>query len=568
MTPKRIFHAFFLALFLLVQTHVALASNLQPLDVTSNPALVAPTYKAGTALNTFGASGSATTPDVPPYFSFLPADVPTPNFNNWTVTINGVGSYVDCSNLAVTCEAKARLILNGSHVLYDDPGRNARERGKSHCHEFSGNTHTNGDTTYSTSRAQSESWSTGGRLNASNYWVACWLMVNAFGDGKNYALKTITGLYYAADNSTSQWLVPLFPTFFFVGGHNPDDPEDTQIQREVLVANAQASTAGRYTYPGDGVLGFQCLADVDGSGNLTTLTGARTFNGLSYVPYLNSTTGKNLSDPFLGNCKQNATSGKYATILFEMDGIECWNGKNGWTAGGTRHVRLGWGDSQLNAARVQRACPDTWYHLPILKVKSQVTVGGWSTYSRITFASDYAYELKLNSLPLCTTDGTGNFANAPCATRGGAMWNTTTALCNTGSHPAVLTSPNGNGCYIIAPASSGHFDYEFGWDGKAAKLWLAHCLGVRNLYDGDGNMPSTTGTLIPSTPNTCEPGVLNPNGASTLFMLSGKPPSNDPQGKHRNPIVDNFMAIPPIDPAHMYRVRDVDPAGTHDMQMH
>jgi hypothetical protein len=191
------------ALLMLIHAQFALAANQKPPDVPT-PVIQPITYQAGTTKNLLG-NGTATAPDTPPWYASMPSDIPTASRTNWLLTGTNTGSnYIDCSNLAVTCEAKFRSFLNDSHVLYDDPIRNYGEPGTSHCHNFFGNDATNAFSTYSTLRARNESHAGGGRLNATGYWAPCLILTNPFSDGKNYAMRNATiGLYYVADNSVS-----------------------------------------------------------------------------------------------------------------------------------------------------------------------------------------------------------------------------------------------------------------------------------------------------------------------------------------------------------------------------
>jgi hypothetical protein len=529
------------ALLMLIHAQFALAANQKPPDVPT-PVIQPITYQAGTTKNLLG-NGTATAPDTPPWYASMPSDIPTASRTNWLLTGTNTGSnYIDCSNLAVTCEAKFRSFLNDSHILYDDPIRNYGEPGTSHCHNFFGNDATNAFSTYATLRARNESHAGGGRLNATGYWAPCLILTSPFSDGKNYAMRNATiGLYYLADNSVSQWLVSLPTGLRYVGGTNMDDPEDTARKRAVIVGNAQTGTSGRYSYRSNGYAGIQCLIDGTNSGAVdTTLSGAQTYTGTQYVPYLNSTTGQNVSDPFLGNCKTNTTTGTPAIILFDFVGPDCWDGVNPWVPGGYDHVINSVGDTQLNASRIQFACPNHWYHIPAIQIKVQFTVTGWADYQRMRLSSDDAMQAKLNSLPTCTTDATGAYSNAPCATHSGPLWN--------GSSYSV---PNG---------ASFHTDWMMGWDGLTLKTWEANCLGVRNLYDGNGNINTTTGTAISSTPHTCENSIIS----STLGMKQDLPPD----GSH-NPIVHpSAVNYPSTSAGNMRQIRTTNPSGMGTYHVH
>jgi hypothetical protein len=526
------------ALWALICATQAIASNQKPPDVPT-PVVQAKTYAAGTTLNVYG-NGTATTPDTPPWYASMPSDQATASRTNWLLTGTNTGSnYIDCGNLLVTCEAKFRSFLNESHVLYDDPIRNYGEPGTSHCHSFFGNDSTNAYSTYASLRTRNEAHSGGGRLNATGYWSPCLILTNPFTDGKNYAMRPATiGLYYVTDNSLSSTLVSLPTGLRYVLGTNMDDPENTARLRALVVANAQSGTSGRYSFHGNGLNGIQCLVDTDGNGTLdTTLTGAQTVTGTSYVQWLKGNDG---SDPFLGNCKKNTTSNALALIIFDANGPDCWDGINPWVPGGYDHVINGVGDTQLNAGRLQFACPNHWYRIPPIQIKVQYTVTGFADYSRMRLSSDDGMQAKLNALPTCTTDATGAYANAPCATHSGPYWN--------GSSYSV---PNG---------ASFHTDWMMGWDGLTLKTWEANCLGVRNLYDGNGNINTTTGSLIPSTPHTCENSIIS----DTLGMKQDTPPD----GSH-NPIVHpSATDYPSTSAGNMRQIRTTNPSGMPTFHVH
>lgn len=548
-----------LALALVLFPPFAEAANRKPPDVPA-PVVQTATYAASTTLNKLGAGGTATVPDTPPYYTggFMPSDIATSNRTSWLKT--QAGSDYNCGNVAVICEAKFRSILEDSHVLYDDPIRNYGEPGTSHCHDFFGNDATNAFSTYATLRTRNRSHSTGGDNNATGYWAPCQVLTNPFGNGKNYAVRAdVIGLYYTAENYKSAWLVPLPPGLRYVGGTNMDDPEDTTRKRAIVVANAQASTSGRYSWHRDGYWGntdeqgIICMADTNTDGIVEELDGAKTHNGARHQRWLNSTTGLNVSDPWLGNCKTNTTNGQRAIILIDFFGPECWDGINPWVPGGYNHVRYGIKDVALSTAtggRITLTCPNGWYHIPPIQLKVQYMTTGWSDYSRWRLASDDTMQATLNALPLCTTDATGAYANAPCATRSGPMWNGTS--------------------YSVPNGASFHTDWMMGWDGLTAKMWQAGCLGVRGLYDGNGNITSTAGTAISSTPHTCDEGqikVAGTSGATSTFLLGEDAP---PAGElYPNPIVKHaFDGLVTSSPANMFQIRTVKPGGVEMIHVH
>lgn len=508
-----------------------LAQNLKPTDVPT-PVLQTMTYASGTTKNTLGPTGTATTPDTPPYFASMPADIPTIGRTGWLFSdpsvTDGSTDFENCGNLTVNCEAKFRSHIATSHILYDDPIRNSREPGTSHCHQFFGNGSANAYSTYATLRnSPRPSTAIGGELNKTAYWIPCLVKVNPFVNNKNYAVKMgVAALYYNDNNTTSEWLVRLPRGLRYVGGMMMDDPENTTRRREVEVANAP--NPGRYSIDGEGhgFNGWQCLSG-DGAQASPTL-----------VPHLKTPAG---TDPWGGTCTvgTGANAGKPATIMADINGPSCWDGINPWVPGGYDHMRYKVNDTQLNAAKSEKACPNGRYHVPSIRLEIAFPSQGWNDYKDWRLSSDDAFQAKLNSLPTCTTDATGAYANAPCATRSGggplgAYWN--------------------GSSYVIPNGVSFHIDWFGAWDDETFRTWMANCTGVRGLLDGSGNP-------LPSTPHTCKSSVIKLG----TRMNGGVPPVGS---RYPNPIIDMFQTFNTSNANEMYRIRTISPYGTHDVHVH
>lgn len=420
----------FLALFLLLFTgsQVFAQSFPKPPDVPAYVA-VSPTYAAGTTQNVLGDNSDAKG-GTPPAFANMLSDIPTPNRAPWLVT----GTYGDADGFCTVptgtfnghgCpEPKFRTHILFSHVLFDDPIRNYGQPGASHCHTFFGNQGANAYSTYASLRTKRMSTASGGQLNATAYWFPCVVKNVA---AQDYAVKPdYMVVYYNAQNQTNALKVQRLPRGLrYVGGFPMDDPDDTQLKKEIAAANAQTGTAGRYVYKYNGVIGWRC--GVGGTDyfalHLKNADGTDGFNGITP-----------------GN---TCPAGPIAMVI---NFPECWDGVNFWSPGGYKHLRQKIVDNL--APDDHLVCPNGWYILPSLQISFIFTQAGASDYMNWRLSSDDGAASKLNSLPTCTT----GYANAPCN--------------------------DGGGTRTVANGTSFHTDWLGAWDDTTMIEWQTNCLGL------------------------------------------------------------------------------------------
>lgn len=345
-------------LLLLLQPTVAFAQTFpKPPDVPEYTTIAA-TYQAGSTPNTLGDNSTTWGGTAPYVTSGMPADIPTTESpTGWIVGT----SISECLTVPVTCpEAKFRTTINGTHILYDDPIRNYGQPGGSHCHQFFGNRGTNAYSTYASQRTRRGSNAGGGPYNATGYWLPCPVIANAFGDGKNYAVKIdLAVIYYTTNPGSGNTRTSRIPRGLrYILGTNMDDPDDLIVKAEIAAANAQPGTAGRYSYLTNGFGGWVCAASAQ------------------KVKYLKNTDG---SDPFSPTCAAGARN-----FYVEFTAPSCWDGTNPWSPSGYKHMRHKIRDNTLSLD----VCPNGWWELPELQGKVDFTLGAFATYSTVRLSSD------------------------------------------------------------------------------------------------------------------------------------------------------------------------------------
>ena len=304
--------------------------------------------------------------DTPPANSYELTDIPSPNPTQLRIASGGA----DFNTISASHpEAKFRTHLEVTHILFDDPIRNYGQPGQSHCHMFFGNARVNAFSTFSSLRrdAQQYSAAAGGGLNGTGYWMPCMMWPDAFGDGKNYAVRPgVITVYYAESPSINSQLKDLLLGFRYVSGYWMDDGGD--YMNTVLAAANAAAGSARYQsrYPG-GTPGnslwlrheYNCVGATGGTQRaLVNADG---------------------SDPWGGTC----TSDKLLQVNFYAAG--CWDGVNLWSPGGYKHII-----PQLWDTTVSRfVCPENYYVLPALILNFSFKHSGWSTSLRYwTLSSD------------------------------------------------------------------------------------------------------------------------------------------------------------------------------------
>ncbi|QDZ07456.1 DUF1996 domain-containing protein [Sphingomonas panacisoli] len=299
--------------------------------------------------------------------------------DGWVVNDSSV-----CLTNTTTCpEKKFRIRINSAKILYDDPIRFYGQPGVSHCHEFFGNIRVNAFSTPLSLRYAPASTAAGGIAWSTGYWEPCWVKTIS---AKKYAMPAVGNAVYYTRNGTSPMkddLQPLHQKLRFIFGTNSDDPMDCKFKNELDVANGGAGTtctvrAGRYSYLGNGFLGYQCS---NYAGNV--IRALKT--GLTAAPGFTLADG---SDPWEGRCVDGDT------IYAEAHAPLCWDGKNISSPGGYWHLRQEVQDNYVGGT----TCPKGWYKIPDLQIKSAHQTRGFADYSTWKLDSDAMFAAKCTAL--------------------------------------------------------------------------------------------------------------------------------------------------------------------------
>jgi hypothetical protein len=333
-------------------------------------------------------------------------------------------------------ENKFRTQVDFSHMAPDDPVRNYGQPGQSHLHCFYGSGSTNAFSTYKTVRRHGlNSTSAGTDANATGYWTPCIVMLNPFGDGKNYALKWNGVIVYYNENPASNGLggkakAPIPVGNRYVFGFDMDSlTPNTQmawLQSILDAANAaQGFTRYRLTNPSTGRRAAQVRY---------TCAGATPVS----VDYLTNPDG---SDPFGGTC--NAGQDFFAGV----SAPDCYDGQNLWSPGGYKNVVPPVWDTVKN----DFTCPSNYYRIARLTQEWKITQNGWADRQRWVLSSDLSYR----------------------AARG----------LTAAQVPAGMTF---------------HGDWLDGWDRLKRKEWEEHCVGVEHNigHECDSSQINSTDYLI------------------------------------------------------------------------
>ena len=129
-------------------------------------------------------------PDVPAYVEVPITYASGTNENCLGGQTLSAGVCTGASDGGTGTEMKARFVLDDTVVLNNDPIRNYGQPGTSHCHNFFGAVKPNAYSTFASLRRDSvQSQASGGPHNGTAYWFPCAMMLNAFGDGRDYVAK-------------------------------------------------------------------------------------------------------------------------------------------------------------------------------------------------------------------------------------------------------------------------------------------------------------------------------------------------------------------------------------------
>jgi hypothetical protein len=355
------------ALLALCYTTGTLAQSFpKPPDVPAYVA-VTPLYKTDGTANT--PIDPAVTP--PPYTELTNIPVPSTTGRVSSGHTYGPGSPY-CLIIADggTCnETKFRTSIDCGYILPDDPIRNYGQPGQSHLHQFCGAGSANANSTYKTLRQHAlDSAAAGIDINATAYWRPCTVVLNPYGDGKNFCLKdNFWTVYYVGLRSMKPTHYPVglrFVTGFDMDAASPST-QFAWLQTIIDAANV-ASGYNRYSLKNSS-------GQYENQG-FYNCSGATP----SAVPYYVNPDG---SDPFNGTCASGAL------FWISVDGARCWDGHNPWSPGGYKHLIPGVYDSTVS----KFVCPYNYYATPALRLEILETQYGWTDRQRWCLSSDISY---------------------------------------------------------------------------------------------------------------------------------------------------------------------------------
>lgn len=427
---------------LLAQPAIAQTLTMPPDAGSYNPRSVTytPTGKVG--------DGSGGKGGVAPAFTTIPEGAdPSPTIPAGLITSDAAFCTVSNAPGAACTEKKTRFHANVSKFLYDDPVRYWGQPGKSHCHEFFGNLGINAYSTHRSLRVFNASSASGAGLNGSGYWEPC---TSKTIGGKKYAIPSGTNvIYYSVQQEVNAPIVndlqPLHSKLRFILGTNMDDPDDTKVKAEIAAANALLPQP-IYNYTGNGFLGYVCERP-DGT-NATVIPAARRSSSIHAKTF-------NLGgvDPYNGACIDGSR------IYPDAFAPTCWDGWNVASIGGYWHQRY----PVANSDTGREVCPDGWYKVPHLSVKSFHSTRGPSDYMTWSLESDAMMAAKL----------------------------------------AALGTPR-----TVYPGESWHADWMNGWNHKILKTWMEFCIGTGGGAPhecNDSTISATQRLLLGNTPTGYKP---------------------------------------------------------------
>lgn len=281
-----------------------------------------------------------------------------------TIPFGGTGS-----------ENKFRTIVGFSHFLPDDPIRDFGQPDDSHLHCFFGGGSTNAYSTYKTLRQHAlSSLAAGTDVNGTGYWFPAVVVLNPYGNGKNYAIKLNEAVVYYTENPATDGTGAGAKAFIPVGlryvfGFDMDASSPTAqyawLQTILDAANAtQGYTRYTLTNP-SGHYQTQASFNCSGASPVTV-----------YV--IKNADG---SDPHGG------TANDGQDYWVQIDGPQFYDGTNLWSPGGYKHLIPGVWDTVTNSW----VGPYNYYKLPGLTLQLHLTQHGWADRQRWDLSSDISY---------------------------------------------------------------------------------------------------------------------------------------------------------------------------------
>jgi|GEM_PF-4333870 len=327
-----------------------------------------PTYAAGTDLNVLGDGTQGTPLGSDGRGGAMPVaeltEVVEPDYSSWLIA----SPQFDASGF----EDKFRTLGNWSRSLKADPIRHYGQPGSGHWHEFLGSSTINAWSTYESNRRRAQDMSNqgmvastfpGGPINGTPYWVP------TIFDGNGDPVRPFLAVVYYTQNPASRSpLTNKIPRGLrYITGCNGDDPLDERVQQEIATANAQAGTAGRYTYQGNGFQGWYMHNEVPGS-----VIGPQinTSGGGNSSPFFRDLVG---TDPWAG------AADSPGLIKADLAAPEAFDGTNLWSTGGFWHFRHLIGDNMAPAPFTSETWPQGWFVLPRLVLSIWYRHTGWAS---------------------------------------------------------------------------------------------------------------------------------------------------------------------------------------------
>lgn len=375
---------------------------------------------------TYSASPVVPTAGTAPYLTLAqPADIPASvSLTGWTS-----GTSLTATTLPPGDTPKFRTVINTTHVGRFDPVRNPGDANAGHCHLFFGNPDVTASSTYTTLRASDSSFAAGGPINVTGYWEPCMKKANAFGgDGlTRVKIPNYHIVYYVGIASIQSQFNVIPRGLRYIGGTHMDDPSNVFWKSEL---NANVTWAGNgLTNPNTGWFcestGYQSTTDA-----LVNADGTDALN----------------------NCP--ASSAIYVSVVAP----ECSDGVNLRSPNGYDHMR----PYVNNAGSGQPVCPDNWYRLPRLEVKSFFSHQGASDYINYRLDSD----------------------DMMAATLGSA----------------------------VKSGFSFHFDWFGAWEYTNMLLWMDNCIGTRGnaAHECDSSTASTSVRFVGGISDAAPDGSRTP----------------------------------------------------------
>lgn len=326
--------------------------------------------------NTTGAQNTTIDPTVTPPSQTGLTNIPIPSTTGRIGTnapYNGSASpfCLTVVNGGTCLENKFRTQVDFQYMLPDDPIRNFGQPGQSHLHCFFGGGSVNAYSTYKTLRKHAlSSFAAGTDVNNTGYWMPCFVVLDPYGNGKNYALKPdYVVVYYTENPATNNPKVGLPTGTRYVFGFDMDSSSpSTQFAWLQTILNAANTAQGRTRYTLTSPSGRYA------SQALYTCQGATPASSNYHVM-------PDGSDPFGGTCNSGQEYG------IDISGPKCWDGDTLHSDGGYKHLIPGVYDNDYG----KFVCPTNYYTVPDLVVKPVYKQYGWADRQRWVLSSDLAY---------------------------------------------------------------------------------------------------------------------------------------------------------------------------------